>query len=63
MITGDGKKILLQIFQKKLKIIKDESEVYSGVDIDEMSPAVLKREISKIKCIYRATPNTKKNCY
>lgn len=59
MITGDGKNTATNI-SKKLKIIKDESEVYSGVDIDEMSPAVLKREISKIKCIYRATPNTKR---
>ncbi len=59
MITGDGKNTALNI-SRKLKIVKDESEAYSGIDIEEMSPAVLKKEIPKIKCIYRATPNTKR---
>ena len=59
MITGDGRNTAINI-SKKLKIVKNDNEVYSGIDIDEMSPAVLKKEIPKIKCIYRATPNTKR---
>ena len=58
MITGDNKNTALEI-AKQLNIASNESEVISGIQLDEMDEKSLANNINKYKVFARVSPENK----